>query len=210
MTSTGGAAAAWYPDPAGRHEHRYWDGERWTVHVADQGVTAIDGGAQQPAVQQSAWQPVVEQPRPATTPGQTTTPGWAAGTGAPTPASPASTPASTTAAGRSTARGWIVAIAFVVAIGGIGLTAFLALGRNQATGTSAGGQRYPAMVETTFMNSCTASGGTTSYCRCALDHLEQDYDLGDLAGMEQSYTSTGKLPDSVMDVVRDCLPQLQQ
>ena len=32
----------WYPDPNGRHELRYWDGERWTDHVSDQGVTGSD------------------------------------------------------------------------------------------------------------------------------------------------------------------------
>jgi hypothetical protein len=36
------APAAWHPDPTGRHEHRYWDGERWTEHVADAGVAATD------------------------------------------------------------------------------------------------------------------------------------------------------------------------
>ena len=34
--------ATWYPDPSGRHEHRYWDGERWTEHVADAGIAAVD------------------------------------------------------------------------------------------------------------------------------------------------------------------------
>lgn len=34
--------AAWHPDPTGRHEHRYWDGERWTEHVANAGVAATD------------------------------------------------------------------------------------------------------------------------------------------------------------------------
>lgn len=32
----------WYPDPAGRHELRYWDGENWTGHVSDHGVTSLD------------------------------------------------------------------------------------------------------------------------------------------------------------------------
>lgn len=32
----------WHPDPRGRHEHRYWDGTKWTDHVADGGVTATD------------------------------------------------------------------------------------------------------------------------------------------------------------------------
>lgn len=34
--------ATWYPDPSGRHEHRYWDGRRWTQHVADAGIASID------------------------------------------------------------------------------------------------------------------------------------------------------------------------
>jgi hypothetical protein len=34
--------AAWHPDPSGAHEHRYWDGERWTDHVADAGVASTD------------------------------------------------------------------------------------------------------------------------------------------------------------------------
>lgn len=40
--------AAWHPDPTGRHELRYYDGTRWTEHVADGGTTSvspIDGPA---------------------------------------------------------------------------------------------------------------------------------------------------------------------
>jgi len=32
----------WAPDPAHRHQYRYWDGHTWTAHVADDGVTAED------------------------------------------------------------------------------------------------------------------------------------------------------------------------
>src|SRR5688500_18577135 len=32
----------WHPDPRGRHEHRYWDGTKWTDHVSDEGVTGQD------------------------------------------------------------------------------------------------------------------------------------------------------------------------
>ncbi|MGI8756323.1 MAG: DUF2510 domain-containing protein [Acidimicrobiales bacterium] len=32
----------WAPDPAGRHELRYWDGGTWSDHVSDRGVQAID------------------------------------------------------------------------------------------------------------------------------------------------------------------------
>ncbi|MEX0835750.1 MAG: DUF4190 domain-containing protein [Nitriliruptor sp.] len=34
--------AAWHPDPSGNHEYRYWDGQRWTDHVADGGVAGTD------------------------------------------------------------------------------------------------------------------------------------------------------------------------
>ena len=33
---------AWHPDPFGRFESRYWDGERWTEHVSRSGVTLVD------------------------------------------------------------------------------------------------------------------------------------------------------------------------
>jgi len=35
-------APGWYSDTAGRHQHRYWDGQRWTEHVADNGVPGRD------------------------------------------------------------------------------------------------------------------------------------------------------------------------
>ncbi len=42
MAWTPPAAPGWYPDPLGRHEHRYWDGVAWTGHVADRGATGLD------------------------------------------------------------------------------------------------------------------------------------------------------------------------
>lgn len=33
---------AWYPDPTGRHDHRWWDGTEWTAHVADAGAAGTD------------------------------------------------------------------------------------------------------------------------------------------------------------------------
>ena len=35
-------AAAWFPDPHGRHQLRYWDGQNWTRHVSDDGVQSTD------------------------------------------------------------------------------------------------------------------------------------------------------------------------
>ena len=34
--------ADWYPDPYGRHQHRYWDGQQWTEHVSDHGRRTVD------------------------------------------------------------------------------------------------------------------------------------------------------------------------
>src|SRR3546814_19344341 len=35
-------AAAWHPDPTGKHELRYWDGSQWTEHVSDGGNVSAD------------------------------------------------------------------------------------------------------------------------------------------------------------------------
>jgi len=32
----------WFPDPTGRHDHRWWDGVTWTAHVADAGIAGHD------------------------------------------------------------------------------------------------------------------------------------------------------------------------
>ncbi|MGH9230869.1 MAG: phospholipid scramblase-related protein [Acidimicrobiales bacterium] len=48
--------AGWYPDPFGRHETRWWDGLRWTEHVASHGRQAVDqpaGGGHIPTVNRS-------------------------------------------------------------------------------------------------------------------------------------------------------------
>jgi hypothetical protein len=34
--------AAWYADPSGRYELRYWDGGEWTEHVARNGQQFVD------------------------------------------------------------------------------------------------------------------------------------------------------------------------
>jgi uncharacterized protein YxjI len=57
MTDTTGHAPNWYPDPWGRHEHRYYDGTNWTEHVASHGRQSIDppgGTGHVPTVNRSA------------------------------------------------------------------------------------------------------------------------------------------------------------
>ena len=34
--------AQWAADPSGRHHWRWWDGVRWTEHVADEGRASVD------------------------------------------------------------------------------------------------------------------------------------------------------------------------
>jgi hypothetical protein len=34
--------AGWFADPGGRHELRYWDGQRWTEHVSDRGTQGVN------------------------------------------------------------------------------------------------------------------------------------------------------------------------
>lgn len=34
--------AQWAADPHGRHQHRWWDGTRWTEHVSNDGVVTAD------------------------------------------------------------------------------------------------------------------------------------------------------------------------
>jgi Protein of unknown function (DUF2510) len=42
-TSVQGAVpAGWFADPSGRHELRYWDGQRWTEQVSDRGTQTVD------------------------------------------------------------------------------------------------------------------------------------------------------------------------
>jgi uncharacterized protein YxjI len=45
------SAADWYPDPGGRHEVRYWDGQAWTDWVTDNGVQSTDPLPPPPAEQ---------------------------------------------------------------------------------------------------------------------------------------------------------------
>jgi len=58
MTDTPGTAAPnWYPDPYGRHQFRWFDGQRWTEHVTSngqQGVDAVQAPGQVPVGDQDA------------------------------------------------------------------------------------------------------------------------------------------------------------
>lgn len=55
--------AGWHPDPAGRHELRYWNGTAWTDDVSDRGTTGKDPLSATPP-QPGAGEPQVSQPEP--------------------------------------------------------------------------------------------------------------------------------------------------
>jgi hypothetical protein len=58
------ARARWYPDPTGRHESRYFDGQ-WTQHVSTRGVNSVDPLPPAPAARTSVNAPVHALPDPA-------------------------------------------------------------------------------------------------------------------------------------------------
>jgi uncharacterized protein YxjI len=41
---------AWHPDPFGRHQQRWWDGQRWTEHVTTNGTAQLDPPTPAPVV----------------------------------------------------------------------------------------------------------------------------------------------------------------
>lgn len=55
MTVNGNWQPGWLPDPDGRYEYRWWDGQAWTDQVSHQGQAgrAPLGGQQQPQAQQA-------------------------------------------------------------------------------------------------------------------------------------------------------------
>lgn len=58
MSQADAPAADWYPDPSGRFQFRYWDGEAWTGHVSVDGKTDWDPpGEAAPEVQQQPAEP---------------------------------------------------------------------------------------------------------------------------------------------------------
>jgi hypothetical protein len=72
--------AAWQADPTGRHQYRYWDGTRWTDHVADDGVTAVDPVLAPPPVVPPAPAPVPVTPAAPTASTAGARSGWRPGT----------------------------------------------------------------------------------------------------------------------------------
>jgi len=56
--------SGWRPDPTGRYEFRYFNGERWTFDVSVNGQRFIDQGATPNTVHQPGWAPTQPWNRP--------------------------------------------------------------------------------------------------------------------------------------------------
>lgn len=52
-----GHAPGWYPDPQGRHHHRWYDGQRWTEHINNGGTPGVDPLVGPPVVPRTSHAP---------------------------------------------------------------------------------------------------------------------------------------------------------
>jgi len=195
MTDAPRAQAGWYPDPTGRHEHRFWDGGGWTINVADDGVAGIDSRAQAAMAAQGGDATVAAAATAATPPPP----------GAPGPGSPVAVDAPSTRRSGRRARSLVsAAIVAVAAVAGF----FVA--RTVLSGPDEKSAGYPAAVEANFVSSCVDGGGTRDTCRCALTKIEADFDLDEFADAEREYAESGALPDEMRTAAIDCLSEQTQ
>lgn len=106
--SSGSSSSGWFPDPTGRYEYRYHNGQRWTNDVSVDGVRYVD--------------PTALSPDPST--------GWPAGSHSGGDASSVSAPTGLPVAGvvplppgvipRAPGRGRAI-LAFLLGLGGVAL-----------------------------------------------------------------------------------------
>lgn len=161
----------WHADPGGRHEHRYWDGARWTDDVADAGVTSRDplsaaatgaGGATDPTVVSSS-DPTATLPT--------------AGTGTP-PATGSGDPVGDRPGAN---RGLVLGLAALVAVALV-VAGVLLLGGDDDDGDGVlAGDRSELDADSPFGDLDAGPGGFAG--SDDLDDLADLEDLGDLDGL---------------------------
>ena len=79
-----------------------------------------------------------------------------------------------------------------------------------ALGACGGDDGYPQGVVDNFMESCTGQvGATQSYCRCAIDRLQESMSLDDFQAAEAQITAGREnLPSELQDAVDSCIDEL--
>ncbi|WP_104176422.1 phospholipid scramblase-related protein [Cryobacterium sp. Y50] len=63
------ATQGWYPDPFGRHQHRWWDGRQWSEHVGSAGRQTVDAPVVTPPTQAASHPTHVNTPVVKSAPG---------------------------------------------------------------------------------------------------------------------------------------------
>jgi hypothetical protein len=72
-----------------------------------------------------------------------------------------------------------------------------------------GGEGFPQTVVDNYMRGCTAGGqATEEYCECSLEQLEKTISLEEFIELEESFTTTGELPQELQDAVTACVDKL--
>jgi hypothetical protein len=79
-----------------------------------------------------------------------------------------------------------------------------------ALGACGGDDGYPPAVVDNFMESCTAQvGASQSYCRCAIERLQESMSFEDFQAAEAKITDGSEnLPQELQDAVDSCVDEL--
>jgi hypothetical protein len=165
--------AAWYPDPTGRHDHRYWDGTRWTEHIADLGVAATepyDGPAVPP-------QPEPE-PEPEAEPEDDPTAAWAT---IPVEEAEPATAATRTAGGRRGSRRLIVLIALAALVAIVVVIVLLATGSNDRDSRTSAGRALSGQLAGRLRS---ANGFSPKDADCVSDYMVDHLGTTRLKGVD--------------------------
>jgi len=88
--------------------------------------------------------------------------------------------------------------------------AALAVAALLALGACGGDDGYPQEVVDNFIESCTAQvGASQSYCRCAIDRLQESMSFEDFQAAEAQITSGSEnLPQELQNAVDTCVDEL--
>ncbi len=134
--------AGWYPDPTGRHDHRWFNGDDWTDQVADGqavGTDPVHGGGPPAQTPATAAEQTVSVPTGGPPPGApgTAEPVGAVGAGGAAPASAYVPPGSEVKGGKGKTV-LIIAVVVVLVAVGIGVALSLAGGDDDGDDDASG------------------------------------------------------------------------
>lgn len=180
--------AAWFVDPTGRHQHRWWDGAQWTDQIADgqavgtDPVLAATGATQATSIDSGT---IPQSPVPVTG----------------SPHGALTGPVSVGEKARSWAgsnRNVVVIVAVIAVAVVVGLV--MALGG----GGEDGG--WPSAVKDQIVSDCTERGTSQSECACVVDSVEASgYPLDQFLEDSVAYNNqTGAIPSEILQAALEC------